>query len=401
MLGFAVRGEAEYRLPALSRDDEKILERFFELYVRGKDAEKVLERLFSAAEKKGLSFSRENVLFWSKALISELGALKPIVDDPEIEEIMVNGIGKEIFVYHRKKGMLRTNLSITSREYFLNIANRILARLGRRVDLAHPSAHGILGNGDRISVVIPPHSTDFVMDIRKFTAKPLSIPFLISNGTIKAGDAAFLWLCLEAGNINIGVVGNTGAGKTTLLNALLRFIPPHERIILVEEVPEIKVPHEQVVRLISNENLGISMRDSIIESLRLRPDRVVVGEVRRDEEVEALHESCLAGQALGTYFTYHADSAKLALRRLVNQGFPEFDLEAIHVLVVVKRKEVKGKLIRRVEEVFVNNRERVEKVLDEAFGDWEAELRARESFLEEISRRGVEDEEFFRSVWSR
>ena len=344
MLPFSSR-VADYHLPEIGPGEEKVLVRFIQLYEKKGN---VLDRLVKQAREK-LEFDETSVRFWAPFVVGgRLGPLEPLLSDPEVEEIMVNGIGKPVFIYHRKKGMVCTGLVINEPAYFLEIANRILSPLGRRVDESHPRASGVLSSGDRVSVLIPPYSRDFVMDIRRFSVEPLTILDLIRGGMLSYEDAALLWLVFERGDVNVGIVGNTGSGKTTLLNALTRFIPKSSRILLVEEVPEIKPLQDQVVSLISVDPLGLTMRDAIIDSLRLRPDRTIIGEVRSDEEVRALHESCLAGQALGTYFTYHAESADEARRRLVAQGFPEHDLSSIDLLVVVRRSDAGGKAERKV-----------------------------------------------------
>ncbi len=408
MIGFSCSGPAEIEYPEIGPGEERVLSRFMELYGSRGD---MLEQLIATARRK-FRFSEDSVRFWAPRIVEgRLGPLDPLLSE-DLEEVMVNGLGKRIFVYDRSKGMLETNLSITSKEYFLELANRMLSPLGRRINSSNPREAGILGNGDRITVVVPPYSREFVMDIRRYSAEPFTIPELVRKGMLSFEAAAFLWMVMEVGNINLGVIGNTGSGKTTLLNALTRFIPRRSRIVLVEDIPEIKPLQEQSVSLLSNRNLGLSMRDAILDSLRLRPDRVIIGEVRRDDEVEALRESCLAGHAMGTYFTYHAESAGWAYRRLVNQGFPEFDLPIIALFVVCRRFERGGKIMREVTEiggrdpVFRLKGGSLRKVgkfggyLKLAFDDPARELRRREAFLRNCT--GLGDLELFRAVqgWS-
>ena len=270
-----------------------------------------------------------------------LGPLSFLLGDDELEEVMVNGINSPIYVYHRRYGMLKTNLAFTSESYFVEKANQILSEIGRRIDETHPRANGVLKNGDRISIIIPPYSLSHSLDIRKFSAKPLTILNLVENGMLNFESASFLWLIMEAGG-NVGIVGNTGAGKTTLLNSLFRFVPHHQRVICVEETPEIHVLQDQCVRMISVDNLHLGLYDAIMDSLRLRPDRVIIGEVRRKHEVEALRESMLSGQSLGTYFTYHAETATFALQRLNDQGIMGRDLCALDIIVACRRFNVSG-----------------------------------------------------------
>jgi type IV secretory pathway ATPase VirB11/archaellum biosynthesis ATPase len=403
-------GHADRNYPEVGPSEEKVLSRFLELYQSRGD---VLDRLIRDAGKK-FKFSEEAVRFWAPRLVEgRFGPLDPLLSE-DLEEIMVKGVGEPVFVYDRSEGTEETNLSVTSSEYFLELANRMLAPLGRRVNSSNPRETGVLDSGDRISVAVPPYSRDFVLSIRKYSVEPFTIPDLIGKGMLTCEAAAFLWMVMEVGNINLGVVGNTGSGKTTLLNALTRFIPKNNRLIMVEDIPEIKPLQKQTVGLLSNRSLGLSMRDAILDSLRLRPDRVIIGEVRRDSEVEALRESCLAGHAMGTYFTYHAESSKWAYRRLVHQGFPEYDLPSISLVVVCRRHEKSGKILREVTEisgktpVFRLKGASLKKVgkfsseyLDLAFNNLDVELKRRAAFLKGCG--GLGDVSFFEKIqeWSR
>jgi flagellar protein FlaI len=393
MLGFSCRGTAELNFPEIGENEEKLLGRFLELYPTKGD---VLPRLMDEASRK-FSFSKESVAFWAERLVNgRFGPIDPLLS-LDLEEIMVNGLKKPVYVYDRKKGMLQTNLAFEKSEYFAEIANRMLSSLGRRVNQANPRESGVLENGDRVSVVIPPYSRDFIMSIRKYSAEPFTIPDLIDREMLSPREAALLWMVMECGNINVGVVGNTGSGKTTLLNSLLHFVPKKSRMIVVEEIPEVRIMQDQSVNILSNKNLGLEMKDAIIDSLRLRPDRVVIGEVRSAEEVEALGESCMAGHALGTYFTYHAESAEMACKRLISQGFPEHSLGVIHLIVTCKRFETKGRLRRKV--VGISGplgKKFASEYLDLAFPDFSKELSERKNFLENCRREG--SEKFFREV---
>ncbi|MBR9681353.1 MAG: CpaF family protein [Candidatus Altiarchaeota archaeon] len=401
MLGFKSRPCSDFPLPQISQADERILTRFVELFGKYGDT-KLLNNLIQAAYDKKLDFSETSVRFWAPLLVKgRLGPLEPLISHSQLEEIMVNDLEKPIFIYHRKEGMLKTGLSISSPAYFLELSNRMLSNLGRRVDYAHPKANGMLKSGDRVTVIIPPYSRTHVLDIRRFSVSPLTILDLVNFGMLTFKTAAFLWLVMEAGNINLGIAGNTGSGKTTLLNALTRFLPFKERVVLVEEVPEVKPLQEQVVHMVSVDFLNITLRDAIIDSLRLRPGRVIVGEVRSDEEVMAARDSCLAGQALGTYFTYHAQSFVHAEKRLKSQGFGEYDLEAIDLWVLCKRFEKKGKSHRKVVDVifqgrplfFGNKSPRIPE-LTRVFGNWKKEQSKREKILRDLTGK---DEHLFKT----
>lgn len=344
-------------------------------------------------KEKGVRLSRKERETYFRVLSAltdeSLGPIHFLLEDGEIEEIMVNGIGEPIFIFHRKFGMLPTNLSFESEEYFMEVANRALRPLGRRVDAHNQRNHGILPNLDRISVVVPPYSKRHAMSIRRFSVRPLTVPDIIRSGTLDVDKAVVLWELFASGSTNIGIVGNTGAGKTTLLNALLRFLPVESRVICVEETPEIRPPQKQVVQFVSNQKLGI--KDAIEDTLRLRPDRVVVGEIRSDAEVRALIESCLAGQALGTYFTYHAESADFALKRMKAQGVREDELEALGFLVVCKRYQGRKGVVRKVTDMFdvKNNVKLKPKKADRKKKDFLEKFRGTDQeFIEEVAGWG-------------
>ncbi len=343
-------------IPPLSETDIFRIEKVLKIYEekadfqslgdeRKKDLQNLVSKYSSALGIKGKKLSdREKKVYAEVCYIMSgegLGPLSLLLPDDELEEIMVNGLNKPIYVYHRKFGMCKTNLTFDRPDYFVEKVNQILSSIGRRIDETHPRAHGVLKSGDRIAALMPPYSRDYSLDIRKFSVRPLTVLDLIKKNMLTYEAAAFLWIIFEAG-CNVGIVGNTGAGKTTLLNALFRFVPYHQRVLCVEETPEIQIPQEQYVRMISVENLDITLQDAILDSLRLRPGRVIIGEVRSPQEVEALKDSCLAGQALGTYFTYHAENSNFAIQRLNEQGFSPRDLTAINLLVVCKRYEKKS-----------------------------------------------------------
>ena len=165
---------------------------------------------------------------------------------------------------------------------------------------------------------------------------PLTIIELIENGTLSSEAAAFLWMAMFS-DVSLIIGGNTGSGKTTLLNALFSFVPETERTVITEETPEIRILQKHKIRMIANEELGIGMKDVAKDTLRMRPDRVIIGEVRTKEEFEALFDSLLAGQAKGTYATMHAQSANEAVNRMKSFGMGREDLEAIDLIAIVRR----------------------------------------------------------------
>jgi len=267
------------------------------------------------------------------------GPLTTLLEDEELEEIALIGSGKEkkARVFHRSFGWLETNLFYCNEEEIKNLINKLGRKHGRRITLQEPCLNAWLEGNLRMHAVIPPVAfSGSCITIRKFSLKPMTLIDLINYGTISLEAAAFLWLALQA-DCNALICGNTGSGKTTTLNALFYFIPRNERIIVVEETPEINLPHKHLIKLNVVEGLGIKMKNLIWHSLRMRPDRIIVGEARTEEETKAFIDTVLAGQGKGSYATFHASSSIEALSRLKSYGVNEMDLNAIDLIIVQKR----------------------------------------------------------------
>jgi pilus assembly protein CpaF len=248
-----------------------------------------------------------------------LGPLEPLLADPSISEIMVNG-AKKVFVERKGKVEL-TNVAFDDDAHLLKIIDRIVSRLGRRIDEASPMADARLPDGSRVNAIIPPLALDGPsMTIRRFAAVPLGINDLISKEAMSPAMAQLLSALVKA-KANIVVAGGTGSGKTTLLNILSSFIPADERIITLEDTAELQLQQIHVVRLESRppnvEDKGaISMRALVRNSLRMRPDRIVVGEVRGGEVIDML-QAMNTGHS-GSLTTVHANTARDTLGRLEN-----------------------------------------------------------------------------------
>ena len=283
------------------------------------------------------------------------GGFDALLEDDDLEEISAIGVDKPVFVFHRHAGWLRTNLVITSEEFAVAAINKMARPLGRRITFQNPRLNATLPNGSRVHASISPVTLNGVeLTIRKFKQQPFTAADLISLKTLSSEATAFLWTTLFT-DVSLLIAGNTGSGKTTTLNALFSFIPLNDRVIVTEETPEINLPQRHVVRIIANEELGISMKDLVKDTLRMRPDRVIIGEVRSAEETSALFDSLLSGQARGSYATFHADSSSQALTRLSALGARKEDLPAINLVLVQRRIPVleKNNLkeLRRVTEV--------------------------------------------------
>ena len=251
------------------------------------------------------------------AEIIGLGPLEPLLADESISEIMVNG-PKKIFVERRGK-VQRVNLAFESDEHLMRIIERIVAPLGRRIDESSPTVDARLKDGSRVNAVIPPIALNGpTLTIRKFFKKPLTIEDLIRFGSVTEEAVEFLRASVIAA-VNIVVSGGTGTGKTTFLNVLSSFIPSDIRIITIENAAELQLRQEHVVTLESRppnvEGKGeVSIRDLVINSLRMRPDRIVVGECRGGEALDMLQAMNTGHE--GSMTTLHANNTRDSLSRL-------------------------------------------------------------------------------------
>jgi pilus assembly protein CpaF len=277
--------------------------------------------------------TRDQLLEWVVADIVGYGPIEPLLKDPDITEIMVNGYD-EVFV--EKFGMIEpTNVRFDNDLHLRRVIDRIVSPIGRRVDETSPMVDARLPNGYRVNATIPPLALDgAILTIRKFAARPFTAQDLIANTTMTVPLANFLKACVQA-RINLVVSGGTGSGKTTFLNMLSTFIPERERIITIEDTAELQLRQRHVVRLEKRppniEGKGeITIRQLVINALRMRPDRIVVGECRGGEALDML-QAMNTGHD-GSMTTVHANSPRDALRRvetMVLMAGMEIPLKAI------------------------------------------------------------------------
>ena len=246
-----------------------------------------------------------------------LGPIEPLLKDETITEVMING-PKKIFV--ERKGKLQlTNVQFHDDDHLMTIIERIVSPLGRRIDESSPLVDARLADGSRVNAIVPPLSLiGPCVTIRKFTKNPLSIDNLVGFGTLSEEMAEFLEACVKA-RLNIMVSGGTGSGKTTTLNVLSSFIPDQERIVTIEDAAELRLQQQHVVTLESRpanlEGRGaITIRDLVRNALRMRPDRIIVGEVRSGEALDML-QAMNTGHD-GSLTTGHANSPRDILSRL-------------------------------------------------------------------------------------
>jgi pilus assembly protein CpaF len=251
------------------------------------------------------------------AEILGLGPLQPLLEDDTITEVMVNG-AKNIYI-ERKGKLHRVPVTFENNEHVLRIIDRIVAPLGRRIDESSPYVDARLQDGSRVNAVIPPISlVGPVLTIRKFSKNPITVEQLVQFGSITMEALQFLKACVEA-RLNIIISGGTGSGKTTLLNVMSGFIPDDERIITIENAAELQLRQEHVVTLESRppniEGRGeITIRDLVINSLRMRPERIIVGECRGGETLDML-QAMNTGHD-GSMTTAHANSPRDTLSRI-------------------------------------------------------------------------------------
>ena len=285
------------------------------------EVRRIIRELFEQIlQEEAVILSRVEKQRLFEAIVAEIlgfGPLQPLLEDDTITEIMVNG-AKNIYVERRGK-IERAPISFESDDHIMRIIERIVAPLGRRIDESNPYVDARLPDGSRVNAVIPPISLiGPVLTIRKFFKTPLTVQDLIRFGSITQEAVEFLRACVVA-RLNIVISGGTGSGKTTLLNILSGFIPGDERIITIENAAELQLRQEHVVPLESRppniEGKGeVTIRDLVINALRMRPDRIIVGEVRGGEALDMLQAMNTGHE--GSMTTAHSNSPRDTLARL-------------------------------------------------------------------------------------
>jgi len=310
----------------------------------------VLIRNSVNAEVVPLSFAERERL--SREILDEifgLGPLEPLLKDHTISDILVNRFDK---VYIERAGKLElTGLSFKDNQHLMQIIERIVSRVGRRVDESSPMVDARLADGSRVNAIIPPLALDGAcLSIRRFGRDPVTARNMIENHTLTEAMLELLSIMVK-GRLNLLISGGTGAGKTTLLNVLSGYIPNVERIVTIEDAAELQLKQEHVVRLETRppniEGKGaVRQRQLVINSLRMRPDRIVVGEVRGEEAFDMLQAMNTGHE--GSLTTVHANSVRDALARvenmvsMANLNIPERAVRhqissAIHAVVQVAR----------------------------------------------------------------
>jgi len=280
-----------------------------------------------------------------------LGELELFLADDDLEEIVVNSATEPIWIYNKKYGWLKSNVTLKNEEAIQNLSARIARLVSREITSAEPLLDAHLISGDRVNATLFPISTTGnTITIRRFSRTPWTVIHLMDPkiATIQKDVAAFLWLGFEY-ELSTLVAGGTASGKTTLLNALMPFVPPNHRVITIEDTRELNLPsflHWVPLNTRPPNPRGegaVTMLDLVENSLRMRPDRIVVGEVRRKKEAEVLFEAMHTGHSV--YGTFHAQRAEQVVKRLTNppMDVPKTVLESLHMIVVQYRNRRTGK----------------------------------------------------------
>lgn len=282
--------------------------------------QEILQRLNEVYSQTGLNLPNSLRSQVFRDVVDELigyGPIQPLLENPDITEIMVNG---PKLVYIEKDGKItKTNITFESDEHVIRVIERIVLPLGRRIDAESPAVDARLPDGSRVNAVIPPVAIDGpTITIRKFSTEKLGVNQLISFGSITKSMVEFLEACVVA-RLNILISGGTGSGKTTLLNVLSSLIPENDRIVTIEDSAELQLQQEHIVRLETQtadlDGHGqVTIRDLVRNSLRMRPDRIIVGEVRGGEALDML-QAMNTGHD-GSLTTLHANSPRDAISRL-------------------------------------------------------------------------------------
>lgn len=277
-----------------------------------------------------------------------MGNIEILMNDNYIEEITINSSQEPVWIYHKKHGWIKTNIQLESEDQVKHYAAMIGRKVGRQITVLEPLLDAHLNEGDRVNATIMPISTaGNTITIRRFSREPFTITHFLEYNTINVEAAALIWLAMQY-ELSALIAGGTASGKTSTLNVLATFFPPNQRILSIEDTREIRLPKflhwvPMNTRTPNTEGKGeVSMEDLLVNSLRMRPDRILVGEVRRQREAETLFEAIHTGHSC--YATFHANSISETVNRLTNPpiNVPNTMLPAISLVVVQFRNRRTG-----------------------------------------------------------
>ena len=300
------------------------------------DILRLLRKYFPTADKRTMDMLINYVLQQNIGL----GNLEVLLKDNNLEEIVINNAKEPVWVYHRKYGWLKTNVKIPDETRVRHYSTIIGRDVGKEITMLNPLMDAHLKTGDRVNATLSPISSrGNTLTIRKFAVKPWTITDFIKDKTISYEAAALLWMAVQ-NELSIIISGGTASGKTSMLNVIANFFPPNQRIISLEDTRELMLPDSLhwvpfETRLPNPEGKGgITMLDLIVNSLRMRPDRIIVGEIRRKAEGEVLFEAMHTGHSV--YGTLHANNVRETINRLTQPpiDLPKQILSALSLVVV-------------------------------------------------------------------
>lgn len=320
-----------------------------------------------------------------------LGKLEFLLNDGNIEEIVVNTAREPVWVYHKGFGWLKTNIFITPESEIQNYSSIIARRIGKQITILNPLLDAHLITGDRANATLfPISSKGNTITIRRFRREPYTVTDFVENKTVNTDVMSLIWLAMEY-ELNIVFSGGTGSGKTTSLNVCLPFIQPNQRILSIEDTREIAVAEylhwvPLTTREPNVEGKGeVTMLNLLVNSLRMRPDRLIVGEIRRQREAEVLFEAMHTGHS--AYTTFHANTAEETIRRLINPpiSVPKTMLDSVHLNVVMFRnRRLNVRRVLQVAEYITERRGSEEQVKANVLYRWKGATDTIEKHSESI-----------------
>ncbi|RLE54307.1 MAG: hypothetical protein DRJ40_11230 [Thermoprotei archaeon] len=356
--------------PPLSEEDHRVLKELKELLYEecrdldsfpNKGSEEVLRKYIESKvrdiiNKYSIELPRPEALSkYMYYLIRDFigyGKIDSLMRDPYLEDILCDGVGSPIYVWHRFYESMPTNIVFDSLEELESFVTKLAYRAGKQISIADPIVEGSLPDGSRVHITLTEVSRRGpTFSIRRFSIEVLTIIDLLIQNTISVEEAAYLWYLVDNMRTII-ITGATGAGKTTLLNAIAMFIRPECRVITIEEVPELRLPHEHWVPLVARPSREAYVRDVTLfdllkSSLRMRPDYIIVGEIR-GEEAFVLFQALATGHA--GLCTMHAESIEYAIRRLLTKpmNIPPILIPLANVFIHISRVKLGDRIVRRV-----------------------------------------------------
>jgi len=301
-----------------------------------KNIMKLLKKYFPNANKKTMDMLINYVLQQNIGL----GNIEILLKDENLEEVVINNAHESLWVYHRKYGWLKTNVKIPSESRIRHYSTMIGRNVGKEITMLNPLMDAHLKTGDRVNATLSPISSKGnTLTIRKFAVKPWTITDFLKDNTLSYEGAALLWMAVQ-NELSVIIAGGTASGKTSMLNTISNFFPPNQRILSMEDTRELVLPNNlhwvpMETRLPNPEGKGgISMLDLVVNSLRMRPDRIIVGEIRRKAEAEVLFEAMHTGHSV--YGTLHANNVREFINRMTHPpiNLPKQILSALSLVVV-------------------------------------------------------------------